>query len=567
MRLDHSEIALWFTLVHPLTFCDFMGPKLIMSDWEFRPPWKTQFSQKPIICDQSPQKLGCTGRGTGKTCRIQLKVAYDILTGVLRSINPSDSVLITAERTDQIIKLFIPIAQFTHTDPLISHLYPMGTKNEKQFHFSNGFKLFFEWAGSTDPAKKNLRKHHVRTCIIDEAGQWTWASDEALQPMIRGAELVIYGVMDSPDRTAPLFRWAHDSKDPRSAIFENHRYSEASFFNGAEPYTVDDFKREVANFGGSIEDDKFRRHVVGEIGAVAEGAYDPKRIALVTNAILALPSAIGGRCRYATTYLNAADNLDPTRIYSVYLPTPRGPAVLGHDEGEKISVSIVFVWLDPGVDVDDGMLFPMGRWRMVHQVVCRNFKPGVNPNLNADIVNTLDRLYDCDDIGMDVTGGHTSLQTALTVNPIYAARNYREKLFPVNFASKSDVSLHEEPPPMPEGRRPEERTVGGRKFYVVTKNTYQHSLDIGRELIGNMKIEFPANQDFIKELTSIPAEGFEKRRHVRDHSHQAWQCAVATIYARHMLQVPKRKRRIKRRDPFRKGPIVFDVRKMVTGEK
>lgn len=447
-RVEQSDLILYEILKNPI-----LGPEFIYnidSDPELDEPFEFSWYQTEIMADFNPKVSICTARATGKTVSDYSMLIWAMVYNVF----PEDYILFTVPSKVHLEPVFTNLVRLLKTNSFLKNFIDLKAgvnSSEFKITLKNGSVLLCRIAGQSGTGA-NLIALHTPVIIVDEGGYFPYNAFNEMQPSLNvwtpGHREVVSGVPTGMRERNVLY-----AVDQENDSYTKHRVS--AYDN---PRITDaDIESAKLQYGGEDSED-FTHYVLGQHGRPVFALFDRNLMKIESYPVYKLD--IDGI---------KTDNLAEMITKIDLIPSiPQNYGILfGIDMGytEPTAISVLYL------DSTDRIKFH-----------CRVKLTKVAYNVQEKLIDLLDSKYKPSLIGVDAgNAGLNSIQTWQGHND-YAHKNYKERIYPVNFSSWLSLGINSEG---------EENKVRLKPFFV----------SILQEMTNNHRVVFSSSDpEMVTEL-------------------------------------------------------------------
>ena len=408
-KTSQEELILYEILKNPVLCGEFLynldlDPVL---DEQFEFAWY----QKEILCDFNPYVSVCTSRAVGKTVS-----QYSLLLWCLiYKIFPDDYILYTVPSKVHLEPVFTNLVRLFRTNSLLKNFIDAksGVNNsEFKITLKNGSVLLCRIAGQSGTGS-NLIGLHTPWIEVDEGGYFPWNAFQEMQPSLNtwtpGHREIVSGVPTGMRENNVLY-----ATDIEIDSYAKHR---ASAYDNPR-ITEKDIEKAKEQYGGEDSED-FVHYVLGQHGRPVFSLFDRSLFRVETYPVYQLnidglkSDDIGELMSKIETFpsINAQN-------YGV---------VMGIDLGYTEPTAIIIQYID-----DKDRLRFHGRIRLTK----------VSYPLQERIIDFLDTRFNPGIIGVDEGNAGMSVIQNLMEHQDFAHKNYKQRLYPVNFSSSVSLGIN-----------------------------------------------------------------------------------------------------------------------------
>lgn len=421
---SHEDLIIYEILKHPV-----LGPEFIHNidlHPEYDKPFEFTWYQREIMCDFNPKVSMCTARAVGKTVS-----QYSLLLWVLVfKLFPDDYILYTVPSKVHLEPVFTNLVRMFKTNSFLKNFIDgKSGVNSSEFKITlkNGAALLCRIAGQSGTGS-NLIGLHTPWIEVDEAGYFPHNAFQEMQPSLNvwtpGHREIVSGVPTGLRENNVLYQ-----VDQELDSYSKHR---ASAFDNPR-LTEEDFKRAEEQYGGKDTED-FTHYVLGQHGKPVFALFDRTLLRIETYPVFQLN-------------IDGLRTEDFSEIYTKIqafpgLPDNQYGILFGVDLGYTEPTAIIIMY----VDGKDRLRFH-GRIRLTK----------VSYPVQEKIIDLLDTKYKPDLIGIDKGNAGISLIQNLQEHTDYLHKDYKDRLFPVDFSAWVSLGLNSDG---------EENRVKSKPFFV-----------------------------------------------------------------------------------------------------
>ena len=409
-KITQEDIILYEILKHPVLCPEFIYN--IDLDPKFDTIFEFQSYQKEILCDFHPYVSMATARAVGKTVS-----QYSLLLwALIFKVFPDDYLLYTVPSKVHLEPVFTNLVRLFRTNSFLKNF--IDTKsgvNSSEFKVTlkTGATLLCRIAGQSGTGA-NLIGLHTPWIEVDEAGYFPLQAFNEMQPSLNvwtpGFRQIVSGVPTGMRENNVLY-----TVDMESESFTKHRIS--AYDNPR--ITEADIAKAIDQYGG-MESEDFIHYVLGQHGKPVFALFD--------RALMKMESY--------PVYKVVIDGIKNEDIGEMLLKLDTLPAVpdnygivFGIDLGytEPTAISIMYV------DSKDRLRFH-ARIRLSK----------VSYPLQEKLIDHLDDRFKPLIIGVDRGNAGIALIQNLQEHTDYVHKNYKERLYPVDFSSWISLGINQD---------------------------------------------------------------------------------------------------------------------------
>ena len=406
-KIKREDLILYEILKNPVLFTEFVNNLDRPKEVE---PFELTSYQKEMLADFSHYQVYCTARAIGKTTTLYNLILWALVFNIFnRSETESRYILFIVPSKVHLMPVWENLVKFFRTNSLGKHYVKAGSGiNNSDFiiRLSNGTALFCRIAGQTDTGA-NVVGLHTPMILVDEAGYFPWGTFQEMQPVLNiwksGYREVVAGVptglreknvLHHVDRVDTRY-----SKH-RVSAFENPRLSE------------DDFKSFEEMYGGR-DTEEWTHYVLGQHGKPSYALFDRNAMAIeqypVYKVFINRTELSGDEYSQILRKLSAIPNTERRR-----------KVIFGIDLGFTEPTAIQILTIDE---------------HNIMRIHARVKLTQIAYPVQEKLIDFLDSKFEPIVIGIDRGSGGQgiSLIQHLTEDNQYFAKNYRERIFPVEF--------------------------------------------------------------------------------------------------------------------------------------
>ena len=409
-KITQEDLILYELLKHPVLCPEFIYN--VDLDPKLDTPFEFQSYQKEILCDFHPYVSMATARAVGKTVS-----QYSLLLwALIFKVFPDDYLLYTVPSKVHLEPVFTNLVRLFRTNSFLKNF--IDTKsgvNSSEFKVTlkTGATLLCRIAGQSGTGA-NLIGLHTPWIEVDEAGYFPLQAFNEMQPSLNvwtpGFRQIVSGVPTGMRENNVLYQ-----VDMESESFTKHRIS--AYDNPR--IREEDIAKALDQYGG-MESEDFIHYVLGQHGKPVFALFD--------RALLKMESY--------PVYKIIVDGMKTEDLGEMLLRLDTIPAVpdnygivFGIDLGytEPTAISIMYV------DSKDRLRF--------HARVRLN---KVSYPLQEKLIDHLDSRYKPLILGVDRGNAGIALIQNLQEHTDYVHKNYRERLYPVDFSSWISLGINQD---------------------------------------------------------------------------------------------------------------------------
>jgi hypothetical protein len=420
VTLSDGDLAVLETIDDPVFFGEFIRSD--DDDIENGAGWRWNNYQKKMLTDSSPFVSICTGRTTGKTASLEMKLIQLAVANVYRKASANE-ILLVVQNKSQLEPVFLRVINFFRRHPLLKNYIDRFSINmsSHEIRLLNGCLIRCRIVGST--ADSNIIGLHCPCIFVDEGQVFNYAAWNSLMQVHTTWDdnhfLWVSGVPNGLREKNVLYE--ADQVDEK---FSRHNLSRLS----STRYTSAQHNTDLKQYGGEGGDD-YIHLVLGEHGSPAFSVFDRKlmkiedyqvHLGMLNNISLEQHSG------YYNEILNAPEiPLDIKKKYDLI--------TLGIDAGFSNDPTIMLVmWRDKDTQV----------WREFIRYELRRIKYPVQ----AKIIDWLDTIYGFNMITVDAgSSGLALCQILQDSEGDFKHKNYIKRVIPVDFQANVVIGYEEDP--------------------------------------------------------------------------------------------------------------------------
>lgn len=401
-KVTQEDLILYEIMKNPVLAPEFYYN--LDLDPELDEPFKFSWYQREIMADFHPKVSICTARATGKTVS-----QYSMLFWVLIfNVFPDDYLLFTVPSKVHLEPVFTNLVRILKTNTFLKNFIDAKSgvnSSEFKITLKNGAVLLCRIAGQSGTGS-NLIALHTPWIEVDEGGYFPYNAFNEMQPSLNvwtpGHREIVSGVPTGMRERNVLYTVDQENDDytkHRVSAFDNPRITE------------DDVETAKKQYGGEDSED-FIHYVLGQHGKPVFALFDRNLMKLETYPVYRLD----------------VDGIKTENISEIMLKLDTFPAIsekhygiiFGIDMGytEPTAISILYI------DGKDRLKFH-GRIKLTK----------VAYPIQEKVIDALDTKFSPLLIAIDKgNAGIASIQS-LQENTEYAHKNYKKRLYPVDFSS------------------------------------------------------------------------------------------------------------------------------------
>lgn len=303
-------------------------------------------------------------------------------------------------------------------------------RTEGVIEFTNGFQFLMRLAGEAGK-ETNVIGIHTYRIWVDEAQDLQWLTWQSLQNCLKeeleGYQMLVSGVPNGGRQENVLYHC--DQVD--------ERYTKYNISQEMMSWWTPEMEMTRRIFYKAVQDDSedYKHFVLGQHGAPSFTVFDRNRFQLVDyDPIKEIYTQ------------NTFDRVKKEKDGEVYYPMsdvvvcPPVPT----DYGVKSRIGLGY---DPGFSPDPAVFMVLYRdpktmaWRPLVRYVLQR----VEYAIQREVLRYLDQVYEFDFLGIDMGGiGKVQYQDLTGELSIYKERNFKERIFPVEFGGQMVVAIDEQ---------------------------------------------------------------------------------------------------------------------------
>lgn len=401
-KISQEDLALYEIVKNPVLFPEFIYN--IDLDPKLDTPFEFTWYQREIMADFNPHMSMATARAVGKTV-----TQYSLLLWALvYKLFPEDYLLYTVPSKVHLEPVFTNLIRlFRNNSFLKNFIDSKSGVNSSEFKITlkNGSSLLCRIAGQSGTGS-NLIGLHTPWIEVDEAGYFPYAAFNEMQPSLNvwtpGYREIVSGVPTGMRENNVLY-----TVDMENESYTKHRIS--AFDNPR--ITKEDLELAEEQYGGKESED-YVHYVLGQHGKPVYSLFDRGLLRIDTYPVFKLN--IDGLAHGDVGELLAKMEMFPNISEQHY------GVIFGIDLGYTEPTAISILYLD-------------GKERLRFHGRIRLTK--VSYPLQEKIIDLLDTKYKPLILGVDEGSSGIHVVQTLQENVEYKHKNYRERLYPVNFSS------------------------------------------------------------------------------------------------------------------------------------
>lgn len=406
-KIKQEDLILYEILKNPVLFSEFINN---LDRTEDSGEFVLTEYQREMLADFSHYQVYCTARAIGKTTTLYNLILWALIFNIFNK-----------HETENRYILFV-VPNKVHLAPVWENLIKFFRSNSlgKQFvgansginssdftiKLNNGASLFCRIAGQSGTGA-NVVGLHTPLILLDEAGYFPWNTFQELQPVLNvwkpGYREVVAGVPTGLREKNVLYY--ADRVDPRYSkhrvsAFDNPRLREEDFKNFEDAYNGKDSEEWV-------------HFVLGQHGKPSYALFDRNMMAIeqypVYKVFINRAELSGDEYTQILRKLSAIPNTEKRR-----------KVIFGIDLGFTEPTAIQVLTVDE---------------HNVMRIHSRIKLTQIAYPVQEKIIDFLDSKFEPIVIGVDrgAGGQGISLIQHLTDDPQYFAKNYKDRIFPVEF--------------------------------------------------------------------------------------------------------------------------------------
>jgi len=488
-KVTKEDLELYEIIRHPI-LCGEFYRNLDIPEW-IDEKWVYSSYQKEYLADFNSYQSLCCGRSVGKTVTLTDFIIWTLINNLF----PGEYILYTVPNKVHLEPVFNNLIRGFRANTLLQHFIEPNKGINSSTHtirLLNSATLMCRIAG-TSGTGSNVVGLHTPIILLDEAGYYPWGTWSELQPVLntfqRGYKLWIAGVPTGLRENNVLY-YSDEIDDTfskhRTSAHQNPRYSAA------------DEEKNLKKYGGADSED-YTHFVLGRHGSPTYAVFD-RRLMLIKT----YPTY-----RIKFSGMEVTDTGDMIRRLALIPPIPENDFVLlGIDLGYTEDTAIMVLY------EKEGHLYEHVRINLVK----------VKYPDQKKLIDFLDTRLSPEIIGIDESGPGKGLVQDMLSSDEYAAKQYEQRMYPVDFSSSIILGEDEE------GK---EIKVKAKQQSVTLLQEYSNSHKIiysttDMELVTEMErmtyIKNPTGMITYKTLTPRGGERGD------DHNTAAMLCAAMAYY-------------------------------------
>lgn len=423
-KAGQQDLLLYEILKHPV-----LGPEFIYNidlDSKLDVPFEFVKYQEEILCDFNPKVSVCTARAIGKTvCQYSL-----LLWALIYKIFPDDYLLFTVPSKVHLEPVFTNLVRLFRTNSLLKNFIDAKAgvnSSEFKITLKNGSSLLCRIAGQSGTGA-NLVALHTPWIEVDEAGYFPHNAFNEMQPALNvwtpGHREIVSGVPTGMRENNVLYTVDQENDD-----YSKHRVS--AYDNPR--ITENDINNAILQYGGEDSED-FIHYVLGQHGKPVFALFDRALMKVETYPVYKLvidgikSEDIGEIISRLEAFPNVTDE-----NYGV---------IFGIDLGYTEPTAITIMYLD-------------GKDRIKFHGRIKLNK--VSYPIQEKLIDFLDTKFNPLILGIDRGNAGIALIQNLEEGKDYVHKNYKNRLYPVEFSSWISLGLNQ---------NGEENKVKAKPFFV-----------------------------------------------------------------------------------------------------
>jgi len=401
-KVSQEDLVLYEILKNPILSPEFIYN--IDSDPEYEELFEFSWYQREVMADFNPRVSVCTARATGKTVS-----QYSLLLWILiYNLFPEDYLLFTVPSKVHLEPVFTNLVRILKTNSFLKNF--IDTKsgvNSSEFKITlkNGAVLLCRIAGQSGTGS-NLIALHTPWIEVDEGGYFPYNAFNEMQPSLNvwtpGHREIVSGVPTGMRENNVLY-----TVDQENDSYTKHRVS--AFDNPR--ITKDDIEAAKNQYGGEETED-FIHYVLGQHGKPVYSLFD--------RSLLRIES-------YPVFKLNI-DGLKSEDFGEMLMKLESFPKIVEQNYGIVIGIDLGYT--EPTAI---SIMYLDGKERL--RIHGRIKLTKVSYPIQEKIIDFLDTKYAPLILGVDRGNSGVSVIQTLHESPDYKHKNYKERLYPVEFSS------------------------------------------------------------------------------------------------------------------------------------
>lgn len=457
-RVTQEDLIVYEIFKNPILFSEFIANFDKRSGDE---KFELTKYQREIMADFSHYVSLCTARAVGKTTTLFNIILWLLLfAGFSQSKLEDRYILFAVPNKVHLSPVWDNLIKFFRGNSIGKQFVPAGSGiNSSDFTIKclNGTSLYCRIAGQSGTGA-NVVGLHTPYILVDEAGYFPWGTFQEMQPVLnvwfRGHREIVAGVPTGLREKNVLYNVDQvDSRYSKHRVtaFENPRLTERDFQNFEETYN-----------GRNTED--WIHYVLGQHGKPAYALFDRSNMYIENYPVY----------RVSVDKEDIKENFgDIIRMLSS-IPNveKRKRVILGIDLGFTEPTAIQVLSVDE---------------HNILRIHARVKLQRVSYPVQEKIIDFLDSKFEPIIIGIDrgAGGQGISLIQHLQDDPQYYHKNYKSKIFPVEFGGNVVIGVD----------------FDGKEISVKTK---PHAVQLLSDLVNTQVIHFSTRDiDLISELEQM----------------------------------------------------------------
>lgn len=402
-KTSREDLILYELMRHPILSGEFYR-NLDEPNWEEN-FWEYSKYQREYIADFNSYVSLCCGRAVGKTEALKGRIVW-VLTN---NVHNGDYIVYTVPSKVHLEPVFFGLTKDFRNNDLLKHFLEGNRGINASNHtiqLVNNAQLTCRIAGQSGTGA-NVVGLHTPEVILDEAGYYPWGTWIELQPILNtwepGFRLFVSGVPTGLRENNVLYHVDEVDENfshHRTSAHQNPRYSE------------DDEKRNIAQYGG-IDSEDYTHFVLGRHGTPTFAVFD-RRLMEIDNYPVYKVKFSGIDVK---TYHEMISKLALLPDIPVENPDL---VIIGADLGYTDPTAIVVLYEKKGKIKEHA--------RIVLQKV--------EYPMQIKLLDYLDTKFNYPEIwGIDAGSSGKAVTQTLISNDEYLHKNYKKRLYPVEFGS------------------------------------------------------------------------------------------------------------------------------------